>query len=107
MDISVKTFDMVLNCLKIQGEKLENLSLILFRRSMIHYGYKPMDKDILETDILRSRYLPILELMLQKADVYGIDFNARDKNGKTFIEWALSHNCNEVISLLKKYNVVS
>ena len=53
------------------------------------------------------KYLPIIELMLQKADVYGIDFKARTTKGKTLFQLALSDGYEEIVSLLKKYNIVS
>ena len=87
-DINDEAFDVVLKCLKLQGD---NLSWLPFE---LHSTWKSGFDGfyIIPTHAIKriKQDLPILKLLLQKADVYGIDFNARNPEGKTLYELVTS-----------------
>ena len=100
-EINMKAVEILLKCLKIQGKDLTIFHLELYENWTLFSAPEHVELN-----------LPIIELLLQKADVYGINFNARSRmtrilKGKTLFELATSNGHESVVQLLRKYNVVS
>ena len=104
MEINTEAFDMVLKCFKAQGSlsalPFEIYNFLIFKLN----GWKNRS---IRLKISIKHDLPILEHLLKKADVYGIEFNARNHEEfflPTLLELAMSDGFEALVKLLKKFN---
>ena len=89
MEIDCYTVDMVFKCLEMQGEDLKQLHLTIYRKSPLRYSQ------------LMKKYLLLLQFMIEKANVYGFDLNAKGREGKTLFKLAMRDQFYEIVRLLK------